>query len=505
MRRTRAHSFLAVLACLVASGGGARAEDQTGVEPALAILELYVTTQEYGKTPEYVLRIADEITRLGRYSVLDRADAERLISTKMSTSSRSVTDEKLKEIEATIKKGEDLLYTKPREAIQILATAKEDLTAIMETLSLNQKILDEYFRAQMLLARSHLDNGNRQRAAEILEEIIRVFGDEKAVTTADYHPKIVELYRETYRNLSEGPKASLRVETMPEGAEVLIHGRAQASASPATFDGLYPGTVTVQTRKNGRESMVRKIELKAGETQTLSIDIDYETSLAFSDKKFGFRFPDAEVLKSRVADFGSRIGVMLNVDLVLITGLVDVDGRTHLEAYMVDVAGKKLSEKVLPISMFTKGNVVSKKRVEELAHLVSGLASPGTTIEGPWYESWLGWTGVGVGVVGVVVGAAMWAAFESTIQEVQCTQSPPACKSLNERTILAADANVQRAVAGVGFGAAAIGAAAAVVGFLLLRPEVSEEAPTTTSGMHLEGVAPWVGPNSVGAGATLRF
>src|SRR5690606_34743592 len=111
----------------------------------------------------------------------------------------------------------------------------------METISLNQKIRTDYFKTQMMLARSHFDNKNRPKAAEILEEIIRVFGDEVKVTEDEYHPDIVALYRDAYRKMSGMQKGRVMVRTEPAGAEVLIHGKPQAEGTPATFDGIYPG------------------------------------------------------------------------------------------------------------------------------------------------------------------------------------------------------------------------------------------------------------------------
>ncbi len=502
------------LAALMSLGAPVAAQAQTGgkpvrvgLEPSLAVLELYVGDQTYDKTPDYVRKVTEELAKTGRFSLLDRADAERQIRAVMTTSVRRVTEDKLKEIELLMKKGDDLLYTNPKEAIEILAKAKNELKDIMETITLNQKIRTDYFKTQMMLARSHFDNKNRPKAAEILEEIIRVFGDEVKVTEEEYHPDIVALYRDAYRKMSAMQKGRVMVRTEPAGAEVLIHGKVQKEGSPATFDGIYPGVVAVQARKGGRESMIHRVKVDAGSTTELTIDIDYETSMAFSDAQFGFTFPDQGTLKARVADFASRIGKLLKVDYVLVTGLVEADGRTNLEGHLVNV--DKVSVERTE-SLYTKANVVSANRSEQLA---MGIADEGYVppppVYKPWYTNVVGWSGVGAGVVAGVIGAVMWSDFEAKLEEVNCTAGPPACKTYTERVALAGDAKFSRTMGGIGFGVGGALLAGGVAAFILLREEDTDamaadaDAPNVP---RLQALSPTFTPDGgAGFGAAFTF
>lgn len=477
-----------------------------GLEPSLAVLELYVGDTYYEKTPEYVSRIQDEIGQLGDFSLLERADAERQIRAVMTTSTRRVTDEKLKEIERLMKQGDELLYTKPQQAVDILAKAKSELKAIMESLTLNEKVRQDYFKTQMMLARSHYDNNNTDKAGAILEDVIRVFGDEVKVTDDEYHPNIVALYRETYRRLADEPKGSITVRTSPPGATIYINGRKAEQQTPATVDSLYPGQVSVQAVKDGLESMIHKVDIVAGEQAELSIEIDYETALSFNDARFGLTFLDRAGLKEKAGTFAKRIGELLSVDKVLVTGLVDIAGRTHLEGYLIDVATGTIDRSE---SLFTKPNVVSNNRVTQLSMAVSRKGYVVETVYKPWYTNYIGWTGVGVGVIGLTLGAIFWADYESKLSEVLCpSEGGTNCKNFTERSALAGDAKSSRTIGGLGFAIAGVGFAGGILAFILMK----EEDPDANTALELPDapklqlVSPTLMPDgSAGVSAAFTF
>ncbi|MCB9728483.1 MAG: PEGA domain-containing protein [Deltaproteobacteria bacterium] len=498
-----------VLAALVMTGAPSRAVEPgkggptgEGLEASMAVLELYVRGQDFDKTPEYAERIASEMAELKRYAILPRADAQKKIASVMTASSKRVTADKLKQIEQWVREGDELVYTNPRAAIEILAKAKAELKAIMDGIELNQEVRREYFRTQMLLARSHYDNDNREKAAEIMEEIIRVFGDEAKVTDEEYHPNIVALYRETYRRLSEQRRGTLTVRTEPPGAEILINGKLQQQRTPASYDGLYPGSVVVTARKGGRESMAHKVNIQLERPAELSIDIDYETSLAFDDR-FGFEMPDEKTLQRRIADFASRVGSLLAVDYVLVTGLVDHDGRAYVDGYLVNVANQKVERQQ---SLFVKPNVVSNNRVASMARLMAGVDTTAPEpVYKPWYTRWIGWTGAGVALGGAAMTAIFHLQYKDKLDQVQCTGGESAgCKSESERTVIAGEAKDARTLRNVGSALLVVGVGASLAGFLLQKVEDPDAAWMPPS-PRLQYVGPLFAPGTAGVGAGFSF
>ena len=472
-----------------------------GLEPSIAVVELYFAKRPYDKTPLYATQITEHINKLGKFSLLERADARQQITKRMLSSSRRVTDDKLKEIEGMMKEGDRLLLTNPRQAIEILAKAKKKLKMVMGNISLNHRIRKEFFRTQMRLVRAYVDNENPDKAATILEEVIRVFGDDAKVTDEEYHPKVVALYKEAYRRMSEVKRGQLLVRTLPAGAEVLIHGRKQNKPSPATFEGLYPGSVAVQARKGGRESMVHKVKIAAGQTREITIDIDYENSLSFNDKQFGFIFPDRKTLKSRIADFGSRVGKMLKVDYVLAVGLVEIEGRTYLEGYLLNVNKTKIA---MHKRLTTKANVVSKYRVREMATVMSGKSM--SPIYKPWFKNWVGWTGVGVGVIGLAMGAAFASSYSNHLAVANCDPTKPGAKCLPKegRLLAASDAKTASGLTATGFILAGLGAIGGTLAFILMKTP-DPNAQSADTGPVLRSINPIVLRNGGGVGAAFSF
>jgi hypothetical protein len=497
---------LVAMAAAIAAPGAASAETTPskgggeGLEASLAVLELYVQGQDFDKTAEYAERIASEMAELKRYAILSRADAQKKIASVMTASSKRVAEGKLKQIEAWVKEGDELVYTNPRAAIDILAKAKAELKSLMDNIDLSQEVRREYFRTQMLLARSHFDNENKDKSAEIMEEIIRAFGDEAKVTEEDYHPDIVALYRETYRRLGEQRVGTLTVRTEPPGAEVMINGKLQQQRTPATYDGLYAGSVTVTARKGGRESMAHKVNIQVERPAELTIDIDYETSLAF-DERFGFELPDEKTLQRRIADFASRVGSLLAVDYVLVTGLVDHDGRAYVEGYLVNVANQKVDRQQ---SLFVKANVVSNNRVASMARLMAGVDTEAPEpIYKPWYTRWIGWTGAAVALGGGAMTAIFHLQFQDKLALAQCVGKPE-CELYEQRIVRAGEAKDARTLRNVGIGLAVAGAGASVAGFLLQKVE-DPDAAWAPSVPKLQYVGPLLAPGSAGLGAGFSF
>lgn len=467
----------------------------------MAILEIHITGQDYVKTGEYATGVGNEILRLARFSILDRADAARQIHGKMTTSSRRATDDRLAEIEKIMKKGEELLLTDPQSAIEILAEAKRKLRGVMDNLSLNQKIRKTYFDTQMLLARSHLDNNNEGKSSELLEEIIGLFGDETELGEGDYHPRLVELYKVALRRFAKMEKGRVLVRTLPAGAEILIQGKPRTKASPATYDGLYPGMVTIQARKGGRESMIHRVKVEANSTVELTIDIDYENSLAFDNageaQRFGFVFKDAGVMKRSLPAFASRIGKVLSVDYVLAVGLVDQSGRTHLEGYLINTASGKVERTE---RLYTKANVVSKNRVEQLAMAMSNMGYMVEVNYKPWFTNWIGWVGVGVGVTGLAMGSAFYSQYNGNIDDLNSEKS-----KLIQETVHKPNAEKNRALAVTGFIISAVGIGAGVAAFLYLQEEDTEVDQALAPSLRLQAIAPMVSDDAQGVAASFSF
>lgn len=477
---------------------------ESGLEAAAVVLEVNLRSQEGGQVGQYRDLLSQELLKLGKFALMGKDDAMRRVGSVMLTPSKRITNDRLQEIEKMVSRGDKLLYTDPREAVDVLHDAKKQLVDIMETISLNAQLRDELFKTQMLLARSHLDNGNEKKVRDVLREVILEFGDTVDVTQENYHPSLVRIFRETLDAMAPQRTASIHVESEPPGSEVFLNSQPQTARTPFTYEGLYPGTYHVQVRKDQMESMVRKIEIGPDAKESIDVDVGYEYALDISKESLGLRFDGVEDLDAHVADYGARLGAFLGLDDVILVGVVDRGAGPQLAAFLVDVKTRSVAA---TRELVVKEAVVSARRAEQMAAFLSGEQetadfvggeAPLPAEGGAWYESWGGWTLTGVGLAGVVVGAvftANWADQKSKVEG-----GPSASFGLSEAKDAQTSGETAGIVGAVGLG---VGTAALAAGVVLFVLEASDSQPETQATPVVSGAPiPLPGGGGVTVGVT---
>lgn len=506
---SRAVLWLATLAALVAIPAAAAAQEPSpasaegGLEAAAVVLELHLRSQEGGQTAQYRDLLSQELLKQGKFALMGKDDAMRRVSSVMVMPTKRVTDERLQEIEKKVTRGDKLLYTDPREAVDVLHEAKKELVDIMETISLNARLRDELFKTQMLLARSHLDNGNEKRVRDVLREVVLQFGDAVEVTDENYHPSLVALFKEVRDSMAGERTAALHVESEPPGAEVLLNSQPQTARTPFTYEGLYPGSYNVLVRKDQMESMVRRIELAPNGKESIEVDVGYEYALD-AGKGLGLRFDDVTHMDAHLADYAARLGSFLGLDAVILVGVVDRGAGPQLAAFHVDVKSRRL---VASRELVVKAAVVSARRAEQMAAFLSGQqeAPEGVTGEvgqpagvSPWYENAAGWALTGVGVAGLVVGAIFTADWASQKDKIE--GGPSSGFGLAEAEDAQSSGETSGIVGAVGLG---VGGAALVTGVVLFVLDAGDDQPETQATPVVSGApVPLPGGGGVTFGLT---
>lgn len=499
---------VAVAACAVLWWAPARAQavGESGLEPAAIVMEVHLRSNEGSKGGEYRELLSRELLKHGKFALMDKDDVMRRVMSVMVTPMKRVTNDRLQEIEKMVARGDKLLYTDPREAVDVLHEAKRQLVDIMETISLNAQLRDELFKTQMLLARSHLDNGNEKRVRDVLREVILEFGDGVEVTEDNYHPTLVRLFRETLKSMATQRTASLHVESDPPGSEVFLNGQPQKALTPATYEGLYPGTYHVLVRKDQMESMVRKVVLEAQGTASLDVDVAYESALDFNKDSFGLRFDDVQDMDARLADHASRIGAFLELDAVILCGVIDRGTGPHLATFHVDVRTKAL---VRSRELVVKPSVVSARRAEEMAAFLSGVEQKpeGVVTEGAtppagalWYENGAAWALTGVGVAGIVVGAIFTVDWADKADQV--AQGPRPGFGLAAAQAAQSDGETSGIIGAVGLG---VGGAALATGVVLFVLDATSTPQPDTQATPIVSAAPVPLPGGGGFSLGLTF
>lgn len=390
--------------------------DALADEPSVAVIEMYVQGGSAVAASDYSRALGSALAATGRYAVMDRDEMAQRLRSVLITPLRRLQVERLNAIERLVREGDELLYTDPKAAVEVLARARTELESIAEGLAANERLRDEFFKTLMLLARSHLDSGNEVKAGEVLREVIRVYGDSVEVTEKDYHPRLVRLYQKEMRAMDLERTAVLTVRTTESGCTTLMDGRELKAATPGEYRHLFPGVHHIQVRCGARESMIRRVVLDRNQPLHLEVDVDFESALTLDGERLGLVFEDAAQIERLVAPYAARFGGMVNADLVVVQGFSSPSTRADLHAWLVDV---RTSQVVRSGTVPAKTDVVTQSSVQHLVAVLTSTepapvvveSAPASPLGKVWYENYWAWGAVGLGVVALATAGVLLAEY----------------------------------------------------------------------------------------------
>ncbi len=496
----------ALLAGVLPSGAalaGAPAED-----PTLAVFEIYYRGKPPAKTPEYASKIEQRIVKEGGFDVINRIDAEKLVYAKYPKSETGKLEETADEVKKIVDDANEVFFRDgAAAALEKLRVARERLQRIVDSMSLTEELKKGYIDTQMLLALIYIKSNAQDKAEEVMRSLVRQVGQDASINTDNYHPDAVALYRDIYRSLSEQRVGQITVRSTPPGADVYINGIKQDKSTPATFEGLFPGEVRVQVKKGERESHLRKVNIVTGTVQEFDVDLEFESALSFSGTSYGLEFIDELDRKRNLGPFAAKLGELVGVDYVAVVGLGQDKGEDKLEGYLVQTE----SDKVLRgTGMDANPNVVSKRRIGEMAYYIMYGITEFKTAYLPWYANTKAWVLTGVGVVGGGLGGLFYSMYSSDKKDAECNPNTTTC-ALDQagREDAKKSAETERTLAYASFG---VGAAGLVSGILLFifdeqeDPDAEVRPVLPGGGVKTTAITPIVSPQGdVGIGATFTF
>ncbi|HOU54129.1 MAG TPA: hypothetical protein PLQ97_09395 [Myxococcota bacterium] len=408
---------LLVLVALAGMAFPCRAQTRVGSESVLVVLDSYLKGVDGQAVPDYGRLLAEELRQTGRFAVLERQNVQERFRAVLIVPPKRMQEERLSAIEGLIRQGDDLLYSDPQRAVDVLSKARQELEALAEGMAVSEKVRTEYLKAQMLLARSHLDAGNEARATEVLREVIRQYGESLEVTEKDYHPRLVRLFRKVRQEML-GSRTGVVVVTTPEtGCQTLLDGRELPGLTPREYSGLFPGMHYLQVRCGGAESMIRRIQI-GRERLSLLVDVPFEAAMTLDGNRLGLSFPDVQARETFAQPFARQFGEIVGADLVLLQGL-DPDGE--LDARLIEVrTGQEVGRGRAP----AKSQVATPSSVRAVVAAIQGreptaagaraTSSPPPKPKKVRKGGATGWV-VGSLVTAAGLGLASWAAYESAV------------------------------------------------------------------------------------------
>lgn len=509
---------LLVAMVLVAGPNPARAQASDpgaiGLEPTLAVIEVYVRGVDSAASPEYSKSISFSMGSTGRYAVMEREEVGQRFRAVLITPVKRLQMERLESIERMVREGDQLVYTDPKAAVDVLNRARGELESIAEGLAANDRLRHEFLKTQMLLARSHLDSGNEPKATEILREVISLYGDGLEVTERDYHPRIVGLFKKVRSSMANDRNSTLSIDTVQPGCEVVLDGRPLSGETPREYRGLYPGVHHVQVRCGAKESMIRRVNLKPNASVRLVIDVAFENALTVEGGRLGLFFDTPGEVLLNAVPFAAKFGSLVNADLVAVHGFSEKGTRADLKARLVDVKrGVELKNASVP----AKTDVVTPSSVRKVVQVLAATDAVKVADEGAggedgggrmaWYKNYWGWILCGAGAAGIGVGGYFVGSYFSHRSNATALYAPiTPDNSLNDqfeyKKSEAQKANDAKLPAGISMGVGGAALATGIVLFIL----TDKIFPATASapGPRLFAT-PAVGRDNAGFMATLVF
>ncbi len=407
----KARMLVLALVCLgmhdVATAGPRPSDAGGGA--TVAVIDLYLNGIDAVATGDYGKAVGKALSGSG-YTVLDRDEVANRFRAVLIVPVRRLQEERLAELERMVSEGDQLVYTDPKAAVEVLSKARAQLEAIGDGVSANDKVRSEFLKTQMLLARSHLDSGNEARAGDVLREVLRAYGDDLEVSDRDYHPRLVKLFQKVKAGMRAERTATVSVQTPEPGCNVLLDGRILEGDTPREYKNLYPGAHYLQVRCGTVDSLIRRVTL-GKERVHLLVDVSFEAALAVDAGHLGLAFPDARTAQARMVPFAAKFGELVGADLVVVQGFLDDGSRSELKGLLVDV---KKGSQVRAASVAARPGVVAQSGVGALVDQLigegGGTAARYTPPSGPagrkaWYENYYGWIATAVGVGGLAWGA----------------------------------------------------------------------------------------------------
>lgn len=388
-----------------------RSDSRIGMEPSVAVIEVYLRDYAAPAAADYNRSIAFGMTSTGQFAVMGRDEVASRFRSVLITPVKRLQAERLNAIERLVREGDQLVYTDPKAAVNVLDRARAELQSIAEGLAANHRLRLEFLKTQMLLARSHLDTGNELKAGSILREVIRVYGNELKVTEKKYHPRLVHMYRQELKHMNKNRTAVMTVATAEPGCKTMMDGRVLKGRTPREYRRLYPGVHHVQIQCESKESMIRKVILTEEQPVHLVVDVEFENALTVEGGRLGLVFRTPKDLERLLVPYSAKFGSLVNADTVVAQGFMNHGSRAALKAWLVNV---KTAKVVKEASVPAKTDVVTPSSVQRLVHLLTGHDRTDVTTSGPegeqgtaWYKNYWGWTTAAIGVGGIVAGGVL--------------------------------------------------------------------------------------------------
>jgi hypothetical protein len=366
----------------------------SGKTRSVILIDAYFEGTSAELQKEYSKGFLKGLEKINNMSSINRIDTINGLMQQFVTPSKQVQNEKIGEIDKLIKEGEKLLLdVNPISAINALNTALSEIREIGEMIYIDSTLREYNLSVQMLLASAYLENKNPEKAAEIMENVIRIYGDEIKVTEDNYHPSFVKEFNKILKELEKKKKAGLKIDTSPSGCDISVDGRKFQGSTPLEINNLYEGNHVLRFKCDNLESQLYKISLESGETVGKKYDVLNDRIFSINRDLLGVNFINADEFINKGPAFVSLIKNYIKAETVFLAGIIEKNGTKKITGMLIDLNDNRIiASKKADVPADTDPYEISINFTRDFFFMKKI-----TTIG--WYESWPGLALVGAGAL----------------------------------------------------------------------------------------------------------
>ncbi|MFH1130505.1 MAG: tetratricopeptide repeat protein [Pseudomonadota bacterium] len=377
-------------------------------------------------------------------------------------------------------------------AIQLLEKAHADLIGNTALLATNQNLQQLLRKAALFLAHSCLRLGNREKAIQWIQSVIRTHPD-FAPPPADYGPELVQFFTDVHQQMKNTRSHSLSVVTGKPGCLIFVNERF-VGLSPARIDNLYPGPYRVFVQHPNERGRVHNLDLSHSK-HTLNVNTDLDQALE-THPYVGFLFKNQETLEKDEVRFAISVGRALDANRIVLFGTKRHQGHLSLFARVFSVnTGTAFRAGLLQMEPTAPSPTTIKAFGQ---FLLTGKEAPGFVVQQIAKEKNLKnsffsakvfrWISMGVAVAAVGTSIPLFALHgQGTCNAPENIRCPEQYNTL-----------------GAGLGLAIGGGLSAAASAVLFYSSDSPDIPTVPSANTLS-FYPWIGQKDAGFFAQISF
>jgi hypothetical protein len=198
-----------------------------------------------------------------------------------------------------------------------------------------RKLRDDHFRALVVLAACHELEKAGEAAVAAMAEVIRTFPD-RPVTTAEFPPRVANLYHSVKRTLAKSGYGTLDVKADDTAALIYVNERFVGAGAVALTD-LVPGRYRVFAEAGSVRGRLHIVTVNAGSATRIELPWRLESRLR-TVPTAGLAF-DTDAARTRdESAVAVTVAREIGASSVVVLSLGEVDGHRAISGFVVDVA-----------------------------------------------------------------------------------------------------------------------------------------------------------------------